>query len=111
MVNGKRGVSQRAADALEATGASSEQPRSRFTVHGSRFSVAELPRRALAVFIRAYQLVVSPALPPACRFTPTCSQYAIDAIRRYGALRGSWLAARRLARCHPFHPGGFDPVP
>jgi putative membrane protein insertion efficiency factor len=73
--------------------------------------ITALPRRVLAALIRVYQLVISPALPPACRFTPSCSHYALEAITRYGALRGSWLAARRLARCHPFHPGGFDPVP
>ena len=73
--------------------------------------VADLPRRGLVAFIRAYQLVISPALPPACRFTPTCSQYALEALRRHGAARGSWLALRRLARCHPFNPGGFDAVP
>jgi uncharacterized protein len=73
--------------------------------------VADLPRRGLVAFIRAYRLVISPALPPACRFTPTCSQYALEAIRRHGAARGSWLAVRRLARCHPFNPGGFDAVP
>jgi putative membrane protein insertion efficiency factor len=61
--------------------------------------------------LRAYKVLISPALPPACRFTPTCSQYALEAIERHGALRGSWLALRRLARCHPFHPGGFDAVP
>jgi len=72
---------------------------------------AALPRRVLAALIRIYQLVISPVLPPACRFTPSCSHYALEAITRYGALRGSWLAARRLVRCHPFHPGGFDPVP
>ena len=70
-----------------------------------------LPRRALVLAIRGYQKVISPALPPSCRFYPSCSQYAIEAIARHGALRGSWLAARRLARCHPFHPGGGDPVP
>jgi uncharacterized protein len=69
------------------------------------------PRRLLAGLIRAYQRFLSPALPPSCRFQPSCSQYAFEAVTRYGALRGSWLAARRLARCHPFHPGGFDPVP
>jgi putative membrane protein insertion efficiency factor len=73
--------------------------------------VADLPRRGLVALIRAYQLAISPALPPACRFTPTCSQYALEAIGRHGAARGSWLALRRLARCHPFNPGGFDAVP
>jgi putative membrane protein insertion efficiency factor len=70
-----------------------------------------VPRRILKIAIRGYQLIVSPMLPPSCRFTPSCSQYALEAVGRHGALRGSWLAARRLARCHPFHPGGFDPVP
>ena len=70
-----------------------------------------LPRRTLVGLIRGYQRFISPGLPPACRFYPSCSQYAIEAIARHGALRGSWLAARRLARCHPFHPGGVDPVP
>ncbi|HEU4648212.1 MAG TPA: membrane protein insertion efficiency factor YidD [Gemmatimonadales bacterium] len=70
-----------------------------------------MPRRAIAGLIRLYQLVISPVLPPACRFTPSCSHYALEAVTRHGALRGSWLAVRRLARCHPFHPGGFDPVP
>jgi hypothetical protein len=70
-----------------------------------------IPRRLLAALIRGYQLVLSPLLPPSCRFTPSCSQYALEAITRHGAVRGTWLAARRLARCHPFHPGGFDPVP
>ena len=74
-------------------------------------SLGGLPRTVLTAAIRGYQLVISPALPPACRFTPSCSQYALDAVRRYGAVRGSWLAVRRLVRCHPFHPGGFDPVP
>jgi putative membrane protein insertion efficiency factor len=61
--------------------------------------------------IRFYQRWISPALPPACRFTPTCSAYALEALERHGAFRGSWLAVRRLARCHPWHPGGDDPVP
>ena len=77
----------------------------------TRSGLTALPRRILAGLIRLYQLVISPALPAACRFTPSCSHYAHEAITRHGALRGSWLAARRLARCHPFHPGGFDPVP
>lgn len=68
-------------------------------------------RFAVAVLIRLYQWIVSPLLGPACRFYPTCSNYALDAIGRFGVLRGGWLALRRLARCHPWHPGGFDPVP
>lgn len=61
--------------------------------------------------IQGYRHVVSPLLPPTCRYTPTCSQYALRAVELYGAGRGSWLAMKRIARCHPFHPGGYDPVP
>jgi len=61
--------------------------------------------------IRGYQLLLSPILPAACRFQPTCSAYAIEAIGRHGAVMGGWLAVRRVARCHPWHDGGFDPVP
>ena len=67
--------------------------------------------RALIGAIRGYQRFVSPALPPACRFYPSCSAYAAKAIERHGPLKGVWLAARRLSRCHPFHEGGIDPVP
>lgn len=67
--------------------------------------------RLLVMLVRGYQVAISPLLPPACRYTPSCSQYAIEALRRHGALRGSWFAVRRLCRCHPFHPGGYDPVP
>jgi len=66
--------------------------------------------RALMLLIRAYQLTLSRALPPSCRFYPSCSQYAYEAIGRYGVLRGGWMSAKRLARCHPFNPGGYDPV-
>ncbi len=68
-------------------------------------------RRALILLVKAYKRFISPLLPPACRFYPTCSVYAVEALERHGALRGTWLAIRRLGRCHPFHPGGIDPVP
>jgi putative membrane protein insertion efficiency factor len=61
--------------------------------------------------IRLYQLTFSRVLPPACRFEPSCSKYGYEAIRKYGALKGSWLAVKRIARCNPFNPGGYDPVP
>jgi putative membrane protein insertion efficiency factor len=61
--------------------------------------------------IKGYRFFISPLLPPACRFQPTCSMYAIQAIERFGVFRGSWMAIMRILRCHPFHPGGYDPVP
>jgi putative membrane protein insertion efficiency factor len=68
-------------------------------------------RRLVQWFIRAYQLMVSPLLGNHCRFYPSCSQYAFEAIGRFGVLRGGFMALRRLSRCHPWHPGGLDPVP
>jgi uncharacterized protein len=67
--------------------------------------------RVLIAPITFYQRFVSPLFAPRCRFAPSCSQYAVEALRTHGAVRGLWLSARRLARCHPFHPGGYDPVP
>ena len=68
-------------------------------------------RHAATFLIRVYQWTLSPLLGPACRFYPSCSQYALEAIERFGCLRGGWLAVKRLSRCHPWHPGGYDPVP
>jgi len=72
---------------------------------------APLAARFLLALIKGYQRFVSPGLPPACRYTPSCSAYAAEAIQKYGATKGSWLAARRLARCHPWGGHGYDPVP
>ena len=68
-------------------------------------------RYVATVLIRLYQWTVSPWLGPTCRFHPSCSNYALEAIHRFGLLRGGWLTVKRLGRCHPWHPGGFDPVP
>ena len=68
-------------------------------------------KRLLIWLIRGYKRFISPLLPPSCRYIPTCSEYAMEAIEKYGALKGGWLAIRRILRCHPFHPGGYDPVP
>lgn len=67
--------------------------------------------RALMALVKGYQRGISPLLPPSCRFYPSCSQYAVEALREHGAARGGWLALRRLLRCGPWHPGGIDPVP
>ena len=73
--------------------------------------IRRLPKRIMLGMIRFYRRFISPMFPPCCRFTPTCSQYALEAIEKYGALKGGWLALRRILRCHPFNPGGYDPVP
>ncbi len=67
--------------------------------------------RVMLLMLRFYKRFLSPLLPPACRFTPTCSEYAMEAIDRHGPVRGGYLSTRRLLRCHPFNPGGHDPVP
>jgi len=65
----------------------------------------------LVLLVRGYQVALSPLLPSSCRYYPTCSHYAIEALEKHGALRGGWLALKRIGRCHPFRPGGYDPVP
>lgn len=70
-----------------------------------------LPARLVLLLLRGYQRFISPMTPPTCRFYPSCSQYAVIAVTRHGLLRGTWLAARRLLRCHPWNPGGVDDVP
>jgi len=67
--------------------------------------------RALIAFVRFYRMYISPLSAPKCRYYPTCSRYALEALEKYGARKGSYLALRRLLRCHPFHKGGYDPVP
>lgn len=65
----------------------------------------------LVFLIRGYQALISPLFPPSCRYYPTCSSYSMEAIQKYGPLKGSWMGAKRIARCHPWHEGGYDPVP
>ncbi|WP_317965862.1 membrane protein insertion efficiency factor YidD [Paenibacillus sp. CCS19] len=67
--------------------------------------------KVLQLPVHFYRRVISPLKPPTCRYYPTCSQYALTALEQHGAARGSWLAVKRICRCHPFHPGGYDPVP
>jgi putative membrane protein insertion efficiency factor len=73
--------------------------------------VAGLPRQVVVLLLRLYRAVISPLYGPTCRFYPSCSEYALIAVDRHGVVRGGWLAARRLLRCHPWNPGGVDPVP
>ena len=73
--------------------------------------IRSIPKRIMLGMIRFYRRFISPMFPPCCRFTPTCSAYALEAIQKYGALTGGYLAVRRILRCNPFHPGGYDPVP
>ena len=93
-----RGAEDRAQGAEQAAEASP----------ASRRSLLSIPALFL---LRTYKRFISPLLPPMCRFEPTCSVYTMHAVEKYGVLRGVWLGARRLARCHPFNPGGWDPVP
>ena len=70
-----------------------------------------LLRDILIALVKFYWAAISPSRPPCCRYIPTCSQYALEALEKYGALKGGWLAFRRILRCNPFHKGGYDPVP
>ncbi|MCB1186532.1 membrane protein insertion efficiency factor YidD [bacterium] len=72
--------------------------------------IARFPALLMILAIEFYRRYISRFSPPSCRFTPTCSRYALDAVRRYGLIRGSWLATWRVLRCNPFHPGGYDPL-
>ncbi|HET9843754.1 MAG TPA: membrane protein insertion efficiency factor YidD [Gammaproteobacteria bacterium] len=74
-------------------------------------TIHNVVKQSLITLIRGYQWCISPLIGPACRFYPTCSEYAKTAISDYGAIKGSWLIFKRLCRCHPLHPGGYDPVP
>lgn len=73
--------------------------------------IVEIPKNLLLLIIRFYRKFISPLSPPSCRFTPSCSHYGYEAIEKYGFLKGGWLAIKRIGRCHPFNPGGYDPVP
>ncbi|WP_219621326.1 membrane protein insertion efficiency factor YidD [Neobacillus cucumis] len=68
-------------------------------------------KKFFILLIRFYQVAISPIKPPSCRFYPTCSHYGLEAIQRFGAIKGGWLTVKRIAKCHPFHRGGVDPVP
>jgi putative membrane protein insertion efficiency factor len=74
-------------------------------------SLGRAPEILVLTLIRGYQLIFSPHFPPSCRYVPVCSAYAYEAVQKYGPVRGLWLALRRILRCHPFHHGGYDPVP
>jgi hypothetical protein len=95
-----------AAEAVQHPG-SPPPGRSRLT--GASLLLA--PRYTVIGLLRLYQLTLSPLLGPVCRFAPSCSSYAVEAVRIHGVVRGGWLSGRRLARCHPWNPGGWDPVP
>lgn len=81
------------------------------TARGLLSRVGGLPKRGALAAIGFYRRSISPLFPPSCRYVPTCSEYAMIAIQRYGFLRGSWMAVKRICRCNPWHPGGYDPVP
>ena len=73
--------------------------------------INKIPRNLGIILIKVYRWVISPLIGPCCRYYPTCSEYGIIALKRFGLIKGSWLTIRRICRCHPFHEGGYDPVP
>ncbi|MBG0741896.1 membrane protein insertion efficiency factor YidD [Cylindrospermopsis raciborskii LB2897] len=83
----------------------------KFVGYNLRKSSRTCVKKLFIWLIQGYRLFISPLFPPSCRFQPTCSMYAMEAIERFGVFRGSWMALGRILRCHPFHPGGYDPVP
>ncbi len=74
-------------------------------------AVLGFPKRGAIALVNFYRKYISPMFPPSCRYVPTCSEYAMIALQRYGFIKGSWMAIKRICRCHPWHPGGYDPVP
>ena len=80
-------------------------------VRGVFSAIFSIPKVIALALIRFYKRFISPLFPPSCRYVPTCSEYAMIALQRYGFLKGSWLAIKRISRCHPWHSGGYDPVP
>ena len=73
--------------------------------------MSSVPKRIAMTLVGFYRKYISPMFPPSCRYVPTCSEYAMIALQRYGFVKGSWMAIKRICRCHPWHPGGYDPVP
>ena len=76
-----------------------------------RFRLKDIPKNLALLLVRFYRRCISPLTPPSCRFTPTCSEYALIAFQRYGFLKGFWLTLKRICKCHPWGPSGYDPVP
>lgn len=106
----------RAGEALDSPRSPSEAPRDTQTTRRSRVRLVagwllRAPAALMLFMIRIYWFTLSPIIGRVCRFEPSCSRYTATCIHRFGALRGGWLGVRRIARCHPFHPGGYDPPP
>ncbi|MBO8480929.1 MAG: membrane protein insertion efficiency factor YidD [Muribaculum sp.] len=96
---------------ISETGSGNSSRNSRSRSAGWKGAVRKTAALPLIALVRFYQLCISPLKPPTCRFTPTCSTYALQALRKYGPLKGGWLALKRILRCHPWGGSGYDPVP